>query len=316
MGSGATTSSGSRATPGGRVAAARFVDPVVLARIRNLELVSRMVVDGFISGLHQAVFRGVSVDFAEHRPYVPGDDVRRVDWRLYGRTDRLYIKTFEAETNADVMFLLDVSASMGYASRGLSKLDYGRLVVGCLAHLVGRQRDRVGLAAFGLDSVEMMLPSARRRDALMRTLDHLQPGGSGDLCSAVRNIAQRLRRRGIAIVVSDFYAEPDALAAALDELRLRGQEVIAVHIVDPAERDLETSGPVVLEDMETGARLPVVPSEAAADYRRQFAEHRRALEQTLGARRMDYACFGTDRPLDHVLHHYLSTRAFRGRIRR
>lgn len=307
---------GGRAPGGGRIATARFVDPQVLARIGNLALVSRMVVDGFISGLHQAVFLGISVDFAEHRPYVPGDDVRKIDWKLYGRTDRLYLKTYEAETNADIMFALDVSRSMAYASAGLSKLDYGRFVVGCLAHLAGRQRDRVGLAALDTGLVELLPPSARRRDAVMRALNCLQATGAGDVCAALRLLARRLGRRGIVVVVSDFYAEPGAVAAALDELRLRGQEVIAIHLLDRVERDLDLDEPLVLEDMESAARAPVVPAAMRDEYRRQINAHQAALEQTLGARRIDYACFGTDQPLDYLLHHYLTTRAYRARTRR
>jgi uncharacterized protein (DUF58 family) len=301
---------------GGRVAAARFVDPRVLARIGNLELISRMVVDGFISGLHQAVFKGVSVDFAEHRPYVPGDDIRRIDWRLFARTDRLYLKTFEAETNADVLFALDISRSMDFASGELTKLDYGRFVVGCLARLAARQRDRVGLSGFDLQPVDMMLPSARRHDALMRTLNRFRATAGGDFSAAIRQIARRLTRRGIVVVVSDFYAEPEQVAAALDQLRLRGQDVIAVHVLDPAERDLNFARPTVLEDLESGARVPVVPAAMREDYRRQMQAHQQALERTLGGRRIDYACFGTDQPLDHALHRYLTLRHYRGRTQR
>jgi uncharacterized protein (DUF58 family) len=316
MANGTTLGSGSRAPRGGRVAAMRFVDPHVLARIGNLDLVSRMLVDGFISGLHDAVFRGVSVDFAEHRPYVPGDDVRRVDWRLFARTDRLYVKTFEAETNADIVFALDLSRSMDFTSHALTKLDYGRFVVGCLAHLAGRQRDRIGLVGFDSDIVEMLPPSGRRRELLMRALAGLPVRGVGDTCAALRMLARRLTRRGIVVVVSDFYAEPDALAAAFDELRLRGQDVIALHLLDPAERDLGHPDPVVLEDLESRTRVPVVPAAIRDDYRAQLAAHQQALEQVLGARRIDYAAFDTDRPLDHLLYHYLSTRAYRARVRR
>ncbi len=307
---------GAATSTGGRVAAARFVDPRVLARIGNLELISRMVVDGFISGLHQAVFKGVSMDFAEHRPYVPGDDVRRIDWRLFARTDRLYLKTFEAETNADVLFALDISRSMDFGSGDLTKLDYGRFVIGCLAYLAGRQRDRVGLAGFDTGVVEMMLPSARGRDAVMRTLNQLSATGAGDFPEAIHQLARRLTRRGIVVVVSDFYAEPEAVTAALDQLRLRGQDVIALHVLDPDERDLRHAGPVVLEDMESRARIPVVPAAMRDPYRRAMAAHQQALERTLGGRRIDYACFGTDQPLDHALHHYLSTRNYRGKARR
>ncbi len=298
-----------RSPRGGRVAAMRFVDPAVLSRIGNLELVSRLVVDGFISGLHQAVFRGASVDFAEHRAYVPGDDVRRIDWKLFARTDRLYLKTFEAETNADVMFALDLSRSMDYSGGGISKLDYARFVVGCLAHLAGRQRDRVGLAAFDGELVELRPPSVRRRDELMRTLNRLTATGPGDICQGLEAVGRHLGRRGIVVVVSDFYAPPEQLASALDGLRLRGQDVVAIHVMDPVERDLSLPGAVVLEDLETGRRMPLAADAAGDGYRVRLQAHCRALGEALGARRIDYARFVTDQPLDHLLHRYLSGRA-------
>ncbi len=152
---------GTSAIPG-----ARFVDPVVLARIGNLELVSRSVVDGFINGIHRSPYFGASVDFAEHRGYVPGDDIRRVDWRLYARTDRYYIKEYEADSNSNFSVLLDVSKSMGFGSRGITKLEYGKMLAGCLTYLVHRQRDRVGLVAFDNDIVQHVPPSAKHMDAV------------------------------------------------------------------------------------------------------------------------------------------------------
>src|SRR6188768_1457391 len=154
---------------GGAVPGARFVDPKVLARIGNLELVARSVVDGFINGLHRSPYFGASVDFAEHRGYVPGDDIRRVDWRLYARTDRYYIKEYEADSN------------MNFASAGMTKLDYGRMLAGCLTYLVHRQRDRVGLVAFDNDIVEFVPPSAKHMDTTLHVLDRMKPTKPGSL---------------------------------------------------------------------------------------------------------------------------------------
>ncbi len=248
---------------GGRTAPARFIDPNVLARIDNLDLVAQVVVDGFISGLHKTVYLGVSTDFAEHRPYAPGDDVRRVDWRVFARTDRLYVKTFEAETNADVMIALDVSASMGYASDKVSKLDYACFMAASLAHLAFRQRDKVGFVTFDSDLVDYVPPSARRRDTILQALDRARAAGRGDLTEALSRLSERLGRRGIVVVISDFYAAPSDVAVALDSLRVRGHDVIALHVLDPFERDLELSEPAVLEDLETGDRVPVTPKGRA-----------------------------------------------------
>ena len=154
---------------------ARFVDPVVLARIGNLELVARAVVDGFINGMHRSPFFGASVDFAEHRGYVPGDDIRRVDWRLYARTDRYYIKEYEADSNSNFSVLLDVSKSMGFGTGGMTKLEYGKMLAGCLTYLVHRQRDRVGLVVFDRDIVELVPPSAKHMDVALHVLDRVTP---------------------------------------------------------------------------------------------------------------------------------------------
>ena len=304
-----------------RVAPERLIDPAVLARLGNLELLSRRVVDGFISGLHRTLFQGASTEFGQYREYVPGDDVRHIDWKLYGRTDRLYLKTFEAESNADVMIAIDASASMAYRSNAdedaPSKLDYARYAAACLAHLIMRQRDRVGLVAFRDSLDDFQPPSARRREALLRTLTHLEASDAGDFAAAMDHLARRLGRRGLVIVLSDFYLAPADAIAALDDLRLRGQDVLALHILDPAERDLERLGDegMVLEDMESGQRLAVVPAEFRRAYGEAVRGHIDALGAGLGARRVEYACVTTDQPLDNVLYTYLSERARRARVR-
>lgn len=297
-----------------RTAPARFLDPNVLARIDNLDLIARVVVDGFISGLHKTVYLGVSTDFAEHRQYAPGDDVRRVDWRVFARTDRLYVKTFEAETNADVVIALDVSASMGYGSGEVSKLDYARFMGASLAHLASRQRDKVGLVSFDADLVDYVPPSARRRDSILQTLDRARPRGRGDLTRALDHLNERLGRRGIVVVISDFYADPADVAVALDALRVHGHDVIALHVLDPLERDLTLSAPTVLEDLETGERIPVTPKARDA-YRELVDTHVDSLSRDLGDRRIDYDCFVTDKPLDDMLWRYLSNRARLARVR-
>lgn len=298
----------------GRTAPARFLDPDVLARIDNLDLIARVVVDGFISGLHKTIYLGVSTDFAEHRQYAPGDDVRRVDWRVFARTDRLYVKTFEAETNADVVIAVDVSASMGYASGKVSKLAYACYMAASLAHLASRQRDKVGLVSFDSDLVDYVPPSARRRNTILQALDQARAEGRGDVIQALSRIGERLGRRGIVVVISDFYAAPQDIAVALDSLRVRGHDVIALHVLDPFERDLALSDPTVFEDLESGERLPVTPKGRAA-YRQLVDRHVDALSRALGDRRIDYDCFVTDRPLDDMLWRYLSNRARLARVR-
>ncbi|MBW3554598.1 MAG: DUF58 domain-containing protein, partial [Gemmatimonadetes bacterium] len=231
-------------------AAPGFLDPATLARIDNLELLARTVVDGFINGLHSSPYLGLSLDFAEHRPYNPGDDVRRIDWRLWARTDRHYVKEFEAETNANFMTLLDVSASMTYGSRGIRKIDYARYLSACLTYFSRQQRDRVGLITFDDRVRDYVPPSARHLDVVLHTLDRLErreeredgeeresasaspePG----LAAAVLHAAERVRRRGIVVLISDFYEEPPAAVDAVRQLRYRGNDVVVFHVLDPAE---------------------------------------------------------------------------------
>ncbi len=187
--------------------ATRFLDPLTLARIDNLDLIARTVVNGFVHGLHQSPHLGVSTDFAEHRPYMAGDDIRRIDWRVYGRTDRLYVKQFEAETNANVMVLIDISASMNYGSGAITKLDYARFLAASLAYFSHQQRDRIGVVTFDKDIVDQVPATGRQLDTVLHTIDRIEPGGAGELDLPMRRIAQGVRRRSILALISDFYED-------------------------------------------------------------------------------------------------------------
>ncbi len=301
---------GSGAIPG-----ARFVDPTVLARIGNLELVARSVVDGFINGIHRSPFFGASVDFAEHRGYVPGDDIRRVDWRLYARTDRYYIKEYEADSNSNFAVLLDVSKSMGFGSRGMTKLDYGRMLAGCLTYLVHRQRDRVGFVAFDDDIVEHVPPSAKHMDTVLHVLDRLQPAKPGNLRAPLHKMAEHFGRRGVLVLVSDLYEEPDAVLEAIGPLRFRGNDLVVFHLLDPAELDFSFTDPSAFEDLESGEQIPIVPQALGDQYRELVQAHITALTERFSANRIDYTMVNTSTPLDHALFSYLSTRERLTRVR-
>ena len=300
----------------GGLTGARFVDPVVLARVGNLELVSRAVVDGFINGMHRSPYFGASVDFAEHRGYTPGDDIRRVDWKLFGRTDRFYIKEYEADTNANFAVLLDVSKSMGFGSRGITKLEYGQILAGCLTYLVHRQRDRVGFAAFDNDIVEFVPPSAKHMDVTLHVLDRLKPSRPGLLGPPMKKLAEHYGRRGVLVIVSDFYEEPQAVLDAISLLRFRGQEIIAFHVLDPAEIEFSYDQASAFEDLESGEQIPVVPEALAEQYRTLIREHSEALRSKFSELRIDYALLNTATPLDQALFTYLSMREQLSRVRR
>jgi uncharacterized protein (DUF58 family) len=294
---------------------ARFVDPVVLARIGNLELVARAVVDGFINGIHRSPYFGASVDFAEHRGYVPGDDIRRVDWKLYARTDRYYIKEYEADSNSNFSVLLDVSKSMGFGSRGITKLEYGKMLAGCLTYLVHRQRDRVGLVAFDNDVVEFVPPSAKHMDVSLHVLDRLKPANPGSLRAPLHKVAENFGRRGLLILISDLYEEPDAVIDAIGPLRFRGHDMAVFHLLDPAELDFSFREPSAFEDLETGEQIPIVPDALAEQYKALVNTHIDALRERFSANRIDYTMLDTSSPLDHALFSYLSTRERLSRVR-
>ncbi|HEX6974954.1 MAG TPA: DUF58 domain-containing protein [Vicinamibacterales bacterium] len=294
---------------------ARFVDPVVLSRIGNLELVARNVVDGFINGMHRSPYFGASVDFAEHRGYVPGDDIRRVDWRLYARTDRYYIKEYEADTNANFSVLLDVSKSMGFGTTGITKLDYGKMLAGCLTYLVHRQRDRVGLVAFDSDIVETVPPSAKHMDVVLHVLDKLTPQSPGSLRAPLHKMAEHFGRRGLLVLISDLYEEPDAVLEAIAPLRFRGNDIIVFHLLDPAEIDFTFDAPSSFEDLESGEQIPVVPEALAEQYRALVRAHIDGLTERFSGSRIDYTLVSTSSPLDHALFTYLTTRERLTRVR-
>jgi uncharacterized protein (DUF58 family) len=306
---------------------AQFVDPSVLARIGNLELLARTVVDGFINGLHRAPHLGFSLDFAEHRGYEPGDDLRRVDWRVFARTDRFYVKQFEADSNANCLVALDTSPSMRYGSGSLTKLDYGRYLAASLLYFSHQQRDRVGLATFDTEVRDYVPPSAKHLEFALYALDRLdrqpaaadrqdgRPAPAAGLVGPLLTLTERLSRRGIVAVVSDLYAEPEAVVRAVRPLRFRGHDVVVFHVLDPAELTFPFTDAATFEDLESGGRLPIVPDAVRDEYRRLVRAHVDALSQLFVDSRIDYALFDSSVPLDHALFRYLATRERLARAR-
>jgi uncharacterized protein (DUF58 family) len=303
------------ATAASAMPGARFVDPKILARIGNLELLARTVVDGFINGLHRAPFFGASIDFAEHRGYVAGDDIRRVDWRLYARTDRYYVKQYEADTNTNFTVLLDVSKSMGFTSGGVTKLEYGQFLAACLAFLAQRQRDRVGIITFDQEIVTHVPPSAKHFNVVLHTLDRARTERPGRLSEPLKKMAEHFKRRGILLLISDFYDEPDEILEAIKPLRFLGNELIVFHVLDPREIDFAYDEASTFEDLETAEQMPVVPQSFRDQYRSMIQDHIGALTTRFSEQRIDYTLVSTADPLDHALFRYLSSREKLMRVR-
>jgi uncharacterized protein (DUF58 family) len=302
---------------GGRIGGgARFIDPAALALIHDLELVARTVVDGFVNGLHRSPYVGLSLDFAEHRAYMPGDDIRRIDWRVYARTDRFYVKQFEADTNADLVVALDASRSMSYRGTGaLTKLDYARYLAATLLYFARRQRDRVGLFVFDDAVIDQVPPSAAHLEAALHVLDRLRPGRPGVLGPPLARIADGLRRRGMVVVISDFYEEPDAAVAAVRGLKGRGSDLVVFHVLDRAELEFPFGEAATFQDLESGRRIPVVPEQVRAQYRALITSHTSELARLFAHDGIDYTLLDTTMPLDRALFEYLATRQRTARVR-
>lgn len=292
---------------------ARFLDPELLARVGSLELLARAVVEGFMSGLHRSPFTGFSTEFTEYRQYNQGDDLRYLDWRLLGRTDRYFIKKYRADTNTQCHILIDTSASMNYAhSTSVTKLQYAQFLAGSLAYLLNRQQDAVGLVAFSED-VHTHVP-ARNRTGHMRTifgtLSLLQAGGETRLAESLHKLAEILTRRGIVVLISDFYDQPDRLKEAFQHLRFKGHDLVAFHVLDQNELDFNFDDPVLLlEDAETQEQMPVLPDIVMDGYRERMRKHVEEMRECAAANHVDYELLTTKQPLDFALFSFLSRRA-------
>lgn len=299
---------------------ASFLDPSVLARIGNLELLAKIVVEGFINGLHRSPNLGSSTDFAEHRAYMPGDDIRRIDWKLFARSDRHYIKEYEADTNTNFSVVLDVSPSMRYGANAetgrVSKLTYGCYLAACLTYFSSLQRDRVGLATIDTDIVDYVPPSAKHLQLVLHALDRIEkkardakaaPGNS-TLLNPLRKLSETVRRRSIVVLISDFYEDVDRVIDAIAYLRGRGNDLVVFHLLDTSEIDFTFTDSTNFIDMETGDKMPVIPEYLRKQYKELVAQHTAALRKRIGETRADYAMFDTTKPLDKALFAYLLAR--------
>jgi uncharacterized protein (DUF58 family) len=295
-----------RATPGAR----QFLEPALLARIGSLELKARVIVEGFLQGLHRSPFRGFSVEFAEYRQYMPGDDPLRIDWKVFARSDRHYVKKFEQETNLPCHLVLDVSASMGYGSTPVTKLEYGTYLAAALAYLLARQRDAVGLLTFDDHILAHLPPSTRpgHLRSLLVTLEQAQAGKRSDLAKPLHVLAEALTRRGLVVVISDLIDEPGRTIAGLKHVRARGMEVVAFHVLDPAELTLPFEGPTRFRDVESEVEVLTSPRAIRDDYLRRMEEFTSHYARELRSAGIDYCLLDTGKPLDWALMAYLSAR--------
>ena len=289
----------------------QFLDPAVLAGISSLDLLAKTVVDGFVAGLHRSPDFGFSQEFAEYRAYAPGDDLRHVDWNLFARTERCYLKRYRGDTNSQLTVLLDASNSMQYSSGPPKKMDYARFIAASLFYLAIRnQRDAAGLIVFDDEVREYVNPSTRQGQLarLFAALERAEPHARTDFAKPLRHFQELLRRRGIAIVISDFYEDPATIVKAIEPLRFHGNEVVLFHILDPQEMRPVLKGSSILIDLETDRRIEVIPEYAKTTYRTKVDAHIEQLRSRARAAGIDYQLLVTDQPLDTALREYLSLR--------
>ncbi len=293
-----------------QIAKERFINPEVLTRISNLELLARSVVEGFVGGLHRSPYKGFSVEFVEYRPYTPGDDPMHVDWKLYARTDRLFIKEFEDETNTSLQLLVDVSRSMDYGSNGITKLHYAFYLAVSLAYFMVRQRDSVGLTLFD-DDIVTRLPAKSTSGHLRLLINEIRQakaGGTTALGKPLHKLAETLRKRGFVVLVSDLLGSPEELLDGIRHFRFNGSEVIVFHILDPEELDFTFDKVLELEDIETGRKILLSAREVRETYLERMQSFCQQLEEGCGRLGADYHMIRTDQPLDFALFGYLAAR--------
>ncbi len=288
-----------------------FIDPAVLAKLGNIELVARLVVEGFLVGLHKSPYHGFSVEFAEYRQYNPGDPPKSIDWKVYARTDKFFVKEFEEETNLRSYILLDKSASMGFSHGGrITKFDYARYLAAALAYLMVRQKDAVGLLTFD-ERPDDLIPASMTRVQLMELLKVLAkaaPSGKTKIDTTFLAVADKLKRRGLIILISDLLDDPERTISAVKHFRHRKNEVVVFHILDPSEIDFDFRREAQFVDMETGNKIPVQPWMIRDEYREKAQKFFELLKYRCQEFDIDYNLLTTDTPYDVALLAYLHKR--------
>jgi uncharacterized protein (DUF58 family) len=292
----------------------RFLDPSVIARLGTMELKARTVVEGFLSGLHRSPYKGFSVEFAEYRQYLPGDDLNTLDWKVYARTDRHYVKKFEEETNLECHLLLDQSASMAYRGAApMSKLEYGSVLAASLAFLMNRQRDATGLIAFD-EQIRFRLPAAGRSGhlhTLLLALERIQPGLRSNVGRPLHQLAEALLKRSLVVLISDLLDDPEPVIKGLRHLKFRGTDVVVFQVLDPNELTFPFKGAAKFKDIETDEEIVADPARARTEYLRELAGLTLQYDRELRGAGIDYVQLDTSQPLDFALLTYLSARARR-----
>ncbi len=289
----------------------KYLQPSVISRIQGMDLKARLVVEGFITGLHKSPYHGFSIEFAEHRQYMPGDEIKFIDWKVYGRTDRYYVKQYEDETNLRCTILVDTSASMNFASKGnISKFEYSCYLAAAMAFLMMKQQDAAGLALYDSE-IRTYLPARSKKSyiqEILRTLANATPSNQTETGAALGKVAERIGRRGLIIILSDFFDSMDSIMPALKRFRHNNHEVLVFQVLDPRERDFNFGLDAVFKDMETDEELTTQPYQIKAAYAEAVESFTETLKKECRERNIDYMLLDTAQPFDTALVQYLSKR--------
>jgi uncharacterized protein (DUF58 family) len=289
---------------------ARYLDPAIVARLGTIDLKAKTIVEGFLTGLHRSPFKGFSVEFAEYRQYLPGDDLATLDWKIYARTDRHVVKKFEEETNLECHILLDVSRSMGYGSHEVTKLEYASYLAGALAYLMNRQRDAVGLLTFD-ERIRDLLPSSARPGhlkAVLVTLERLSLGTRTDIAKPLSDLVQAIRKRGLVVLISDLLDDPDRIIEGLKHFRYRGTDVVVFQVLDPHELTFPFERAARFRDLESNHEVVALPAAVRDTYKARLDAMVANFRSVLGQNGIDYTLLDTSQPLEVALLAYLQTR--------
>jgi len=288
----------------------RFLQPEVVAKLAGIDIKARLVVEGFLSGLHRSPYHGFSVEFAEYRQYMPGDEIKRVDWKVYGRTYRYYVKEYEEETNLKAYLLLDASRSMAYKSGEVDKVEYGSCLAAALAYLLLHQQDAVGLLIFDVGIRTYIPPRAVKvhLNTILRELESLKPMEKTNVGLTLHELAERLKRRGLIILISDLFDDFGQILSGLKHFRHKKHEVIVFHILDRFEREFPFERDTVFKDLESGEEIFTQPGQIRQEYRKNIQAFTERYKRECREERIDYVPLDTSTPYDYALFAYLSKR--------
>ena len=291
----------------------KYLQPVTIAQLKSIEMKARLVVEGFITGLHRSPYHGFSVEFAEHRQYRPGDSIKHLDWKILGRTEKHYVKQYEEETNLRSMIAVDTSASMNYASKGnITKFEYASYLAAALSYLLIKQRDAVGLTLYDTDIRKFIPPRSKQSylHELLKTLVNVEPANETGTSQSLNKLAERINRRGLVVIISDFFDDPEAIMNGLKHFRHKQHDVLAFQILDPREQDFKFKMTGAnFQDMETGEELVTQPYQIQQSYAETMDDFLNTLRRESRNHFIDYHLITTDTPFDKALRAYLTKRA-------